>query len=83
VTAADIIRVTESRCGACALCVEQCPAQAVTGALWRAGDPREKLLDAFKCRAACRQITARNLGRDESLCGICLQVCPFGKRRKR
>jgi epoxyqueuosine reductase QueG len=75
--------VTESKCGNCALCVEQCPAQAATGVLWRAGDPREKLLDAFECRATCRQITARNLGRDESLCGLCLQVCPVGKRRDR
>lgn len=75
--------VGESRCGRCALCVEQCPAQAATGELWRAGDPREKLLDAFKCRASCRQITARNLGRDESLCGLCLQVCPVGKKRIR
>jgi epoxyqueuosine reductase QueG len=75
--------VTESKCGNCALCVEQCPVKAATGVLWRAGDPREKLLDAFKCRAACRQITARNLGREESLCGICLAVCPIGKRRNR
>lgn len=71
--------VTESKCGRCALCVEQCPAQAATGELWRAGDPRTKLLDAFKCRAACRQITSRNLDRKESLCGICLEVCPIGK----
>jgi epoxyqueuosine reductase QueG len=72
--------VTESQCGRCALCVEQCPAQAATGAAWRAGAPRETLLDAFKCRAFCRQLTARNLGRDESLCGLCLQICPVGRR---
>jgi epoxyqueuosine reductase len=75
--------VVESKCGRCILCVERCPAQAATGELWCVGDPREKLLDAFKCRTACRQITARNLGRDESLCGICLEVCPVGKKRKR
>ncbi len=73
--------VTEGQCGRCSLCVQQCPAQAATGESWRAGDPREKLLDAFKCRAACRHITGRNLGRDESLCGLCLQVCPIGRRR--
>jgi epoxyqueuosine reductase QueG len=75
--------VTESKCGACTLCVQSCPAQAATGASWHAGAPRDALLDAFKCRASCREITARNLGRDESLCGICLEICPIGKRRKR
>lgn len=72
--------VTESKCGHCILCVERCPARAATGEHWRAGVPRTRLLDAFKCRATCRQITFRNLGREESLCGICLEVCPVGKR---
>jgi epoxyqueuosine reductase QueG len=75
--------VTASQCGGCSLCVDQCPAGAATGALWCAGDPREKLLNAFKCRTACREITARNLGRDESLCGICLAACPVGNKRSR
>jgi epoxyqueuosine reductase QueG len=72
--------VTESQCGHCSLCVERCPTHAATGKPWKAGVPREELLDAFNCRTTCRKLTSANLGRDESLCGICLAACPIGRR---
>jgi epoxyqueuosine reductase len=71
--------VTESGCGSCTLCVEKCPAQAATGASWKAGMPREAIYNAHRCRDKCRELTLRNTGEHDSLCGICVSVCPIGR----
>jgi epoxyqueuosine reductase QueG len=70
--------VEESECGDCESCVKACPANAIRGALWRAGKPREELLDAHKCEAWIRANSP--FGR---LCGICISVCPVGRGVRR
>jgi epoxyqueuosine reductase QueG len=70
----------DSECGDCAVCVEQCPARAANGAIWRAGDAREAYFDAFKCRDYCRKISLDRLGEHISLCGKCVKVCPLGSQ---
>jgi epoxyqueuosine reductase len=72
------VPTVESECGRCRLCVEQCPAQAATGASWHAGGAREAFFDAFKCRDYCRKISMQRLGESISLCGKCVNVCPLG-----
>ncbi len=71
--------VTQSRCGSCTLCVEECPASAGNGKLWNVGVKREEFFDAFACRKKCRELSHKLLNKEISLCGICMSVCPIGK----
>ena len=71
--------VTESRCGSCNLCVEECPASAANGKLWNINVKREVFFDAFACREKCRELSHKLLKKEISLCGICMAVCPIGK----
>ena len=73
--------VTESRCGGCRLCVDACPAQALTGAAWQAGMPRQELVDVEACRAKQLEIMARCTGIQTDLCGKCFAVCAYTQKR--
>lgn len=72
--------ITESSCGNCCACVKACPAYALTGRMWHFGMVRESIVDARACsehmHAAYQQI-----GRGV-VCGVCIAVCPYGKKRK-
>jgi epoxyqueuosine reductase len=72
--------VNNSLCGHCVHCVEACPAQAHTGAIWQAGLPREALLDAFVCRDKARELSYKSFGERVSLCGLCIAACPWTKK---
>lgn len=76
------VPITESRCGKCDLCVTMCPGQAANGKLWNDSLDRDEFYDAFKCHAACRKLSMERLNKTISLCGICVSVCPLGKRGK-
>jgi epoxyqueuosine reductase QueG len=67
--------VTEGGCARCRRCVDACPAGAGRDVRWRAGMPRDVLLDVVACMR-------ENDSHDEAgrLCGVCLAVCPFGRR---
>lgn len=69
--------IHESRCGACRLCVQHCPAQALTGALWQPGMNRTELLDAEKCYQKQLEIMENATGIRTDLCGKCFAVCPY------
>lgn len=73
------VPVIQSRCGDCRLCVDNCPVQAGSGIPWFAGMPRDQFFDAFKCRDYCRRICSDLLGREISICGRCVSVCPVGR----
>jgi epoxyqueuosine reductase len=75
--------VTESKCGDCILCVEHCPARAVTDQLWQAGMAREAFFDAFKCRETCGRLARERLNIDARVCGVCIAVCPVGRKKTR
>jgi epoxyqueuosine reductase QueG len=72
--------VTESQCGKCNICVEACPSQAASGKLWNVSLNRDQFYDAFKCRTMCRKLSLERLDKKISLCGVCVCVCPQGKR---
>ena len=61
-------------CGECRECVDACPARAFTGKSFRADEPREARFDAAKCHAYQR-------GVEGHLCGVCVYVCPRGRKR--
>lgn len=72
--------VEKDRCGTCRVCVDRCPARAVSGAPWDVSVDRDALLDARKCRNQCTEFGKRHFDGDIRICGICVATCPVGKR---
>jgi epoxyqueuosine reductase len=72
--------VEKSRCGTCNLCVDICPANAANSKLWNTTVEREDFFDPFKCRKQCAEFGRLRLGLDVRICGICVAVCPIGRK---
>lgn len=66
-----------SCCGGCTACADHCPAQAIHGVLWQPGMEREQLMDAHACRKKEREITRKLIGEPLTICGKCIEVCPY------
>ena len=71
--------VTKSNCGGCRICVEACPASAMTGHNWVREKEREYIYDSHKCRTMAVEL-CRRAGIDNTICGICINVCPYTQR---
>jgi epoxyqueuosine reductase QueG len=65
----------QNPCTDCGICVQACPAGALTGETWHPGIPREELVDAKKCSLHMKK-AYRSIGRG-GVCGICMAVCPL------
>jgi epoxyqueuosine reductase QueG len=74
--------INESKCGNCNVCVERCPAQAATGQLWNINLHRDTFFNAKRCREKCGELAKQRLNVDERICGLCVSVCPVGKKRR-
>ncbi len=74
------IPIEESKCGKCNICVEKCPANAANGKLWNTKIYRDEFFNAHKCREKCGELARQRLNVDERICGLCVNVCPIGKR---
>jgi len=76
------LRVTgqsmDEQCGDCVQCVELCPVQAFTGRPFREDEPREARYAASKCDRYFAKLREQNAGL--AVCGLCLYVCPYGRR---
>jgi epoxyqueuosine reductase QueG len=66
-------------CGTCKACVTACPAMAITGQDWNAGDNRDVIIDAKACSDFMKK-EFQHIGRGV-VCGICIKVCPYGKKK--
>lgn len=75
------IPVTAGRCGDCRACLARCPAGAIKGQEWRVGLAREDLINAPACRAKAKQLLLERVGVEDSICGLCVSVCPIGTNR--
>lgn len=70
----------ENQCGDCRSCVEACPEGAIKGsALEDRGSPREHSIDVQVCNRRLLKI-AGNPQYGKRVCGLCIKVCPWGKR---
>jgi len=69
-----------SKCGSCMVCAEACPANAITGKLWKLGSCREEFLDPVKCRKTARERSRRGFGGEITICGKCIEVCPHTRK---
>jgi epoxyqueuosine reductase len=70
----------EEQCGTCDECVRICPAQAFSGEHYRLGEPREVRFAAQKCS---QYFDKREGEFGYSVCGLCLYVCPHGRKHSR
>jgi len=73
------IPVDKSLCGDCLICVNLCPGKAPSGKNWKANLHRDKFFNPFTCRRTARKY-ARKIGIDDTVCGICISVCPWTKK---
>lgn len=69
--------INTSRCGGCTACTDACPGRAIQGSLWDVSVPRERLVDVEACRRAARALTWDRLHEKITLCGKCIEVCPY------
>jgi len=67
-------------CGSCRLCVDACPAGAITGESFSEDKPRDYIYDARTCNAYMKERRLSLLGKHVfgGNCGLCVQICPFG-----
>ena len=72
-------KILECGCGECNLCMKACPAMAISGNLWKPGEPRENIVDALACSRHMKA-AYQKIGRG-AVCGICMRVCPRGKMK--
>jgi epoxyqueuosine reductase len=70
----------ESRCGKCTECVDICPVHAFTGRPFKKDEPREARYDAAACDRYFKELEA---GGGPVVCGLCLYVCPHGRKKGR
>lgn len=69
----------KSQCGTCNECVAHCPANALTGKEWETGFERAMVYDAFACCAMAQKLS-RGIGIQATICGICINVCPWTRK---
>jgi len=71
----------KNRCGSCLLCHDSCPAHAIKGVNTLGHyEDREKALHFSRCVEKLTKDFATLTGIGTPICGICITVCPFGKR---
>jgi epoxyqueuosine reductase QueG len=63
-------------CGNCNICVNSCPAGAISGKIYVEGMSRDEFFSAEKCSNYMKNF--KNIGRG-SVCGICIKNCPYNK----
>ncbi len=74
-------QINKSLCGSCNLCIDACPGKAANGKLWDISIDRNEFYDPFKCREACLKLSNKMINKNISLCGICIYICPKGRKR--
>lgn len=73
-------QIIQSKCGSCMLCINACPGKAISGKLWSPGLEREEYFDAMACRKAAREIAAKAIHKQITLCGKCIEICPYTRK---
>lgn len=74
------IPIKESLCGSCMECVHACPGQAVSGMNWSEYVDRDEMFNPLKCRKQARKLSYERIQEEITLCGKCIQVCPYTNR---
>ena len=69
----------EQKCGNCTECVDICPVKAFNGRAFSENEPRAAHYDAKKC---ADYFTAMREKNQVDVCGLCVYICPWGRKRK-
>ncbi len=69
--------ISSSRCGGCERCKNNCPGSAIHGTLWDTSVKREQLVNVEACRSAARRLALERTGKEITLCGKCIESCPY------
>jgi len=72
--------INKGKCGDCMICADACPAGAVSGKEWDISMKREDFFDAEACKKQCRERSMRGFGGTHTICGKCIEVCPYTRR---
>jgi len=72
--------INQSRCGDCMVCTDACPGKAISGKAWELGLYRDELFDPVKCRDAARERSQQGFGGGATVCGKCIEACPYTQR---
>ena len=72
--------MNQSKCGDCMICVDACPANAISGKIWDVGLYRDEFYDPDKCRKTARERAAQGFGGENTICGKCIEICPYTKQ---
>ena len=62
------------------VCVQKCPAMALTGALWNTSMTREEILHKEECKKMQILRMKQATGIETDLCGLCFAVCPYTQK---
>lgn len=74
-TASDL---TPRQCGDCRECVDTCPPGAFTGVPFNPSEPRDVRFRAHSCK---QYTDGRRESLGEGICGLCVYVCPYGRKQ--
>ena len=69
----------DPRCGECTACVDTCPPHAFTGKMFREDEPREARFNVAACEA---YFAEQEKSHGVPVCGLCLYICPYGRKKK-
>ncbi len=72
--------ITTSKCGTCTVCTDNCPGKAISGKEWQAHIDRDEFYNPLFCRKEARRLSKQNMDKEISLCGKCIEVCPYTQR---
>ncbi len=67
-------------CGNCRICVQRCPAMALSGEAFSMAEPARTLVDTAACSTHMKR-AYQHIGRG-AVCGICMRYCPKGMRNQ-
>jgi len=71
----------KNRCGACTECRDACPAEAIKGVNTETHyESRDEALYFSRCAEKCAGEFANLPHVGTAICGICIKVCPFGRK---
>ncbi|MDF2881650.1 MAG: (Fe-S)-binding protein [Clostridiaceae bacterium] len=71
--------INYAKCSSCMRCVNACPAGAATGEAWDITKDRDDFFNPILCRKKAR-IRAAKIGIEATMCGKCIQICPYTQR---
>lgn len=72
--------ITSSFCKDCEICQKSCPAGAIRGLSWNNALKRDDLFNHELCEKKTRELCLKSYGKEDTICGICIKVCPYTKR---